>query len=472
MTHRRRFLHLMAQGALWMGGMRHVASAQAVAQSQPPATGNATPTIDVIVVGAGMAGLAAARTIADAGRRVVVLEARERVGGRVWSWSGWGSPIELGANWIHTINGNPLVTLAKQAGVTTTLDPEEDGEELLIDTLRRKKMTGRALETQYDRVYRIIDAAVARADGLSQDVSLRVAISQVAEYKRLKAADKRLFESMLAQVIDDDYAVEAEKLSAWWYDAETSAFRGGDVFVNGGYDGIPKWLARGLDIVYNTVVNQITWGNGGVSVTAGATTWQAKSVIVTLPLGVLKANRVTFSPALPSAYQTAIQQLAMGVLNRCVLKFETAFWGTDYNTFTLMGADPHQWYQFLPLNIPHGVPALAAFHAGSNARALEQKSDAQLASEMTAIVQKAFGTKQTSTGVVTTRWGQDPFALGSYSYVPVGSPFRARAVLATPVSAQLSFAGEAYTTTDTATVHGAYMSGIARAQQCLTQLGL
>jgi monoamine oxidase len=460
----------MAQGALWTG-MRHVANAQVVTPAQAPTTTQSeTSPYDVIVVGAGMAGLAAARTIADAGYRVVVLEARERVGGRVWSWSGWGSPIELGANWIHTIKGNPLVTLAKQAGVTTTLDPEEDGEELLIDTVNRKTMTGQALESQYDRAYRIIDSASSIAEKLNKDVSLRAAISQVAEYKRLKPADKRLFESMLAQLIDDEYAVEAEKLSAWWYDAETSAFRGGDVFVNGGYDGIPKWLARGLDIVYNTVVNQIAWGSGGVSVTAGATTWQAKSVIVTLPLGVLKANRVTFSPALPAAYQTAIQQLAMGVLNRSILKFDTAFWGNTYDTFSVIGTDPHQWYQFIPLNIPHGIPALAAFHAGSNARALEQKSDTQLAAEMTAIVQKAFGTKLTSTGVVTTRWGQDPFALGSYSYVPVGSPFRARSVLATPVSAQLAFAGEAYTTTDPATVHGAYMSGIARAQQCIAQL--
>lgn len=471
MTDRRRFLRHMAYGALWLP-LGYRPGKQVGMQANAPAVTAPATSYDVIVVGAGMAGLAAARTIADAGYRVVVLEARDRVGGRVWSWSGWGSPIELGANWIHTIKGNPLVTLARQAGVSTTIDPEEDGEELLIDMVNGTTMTGQALESQYDRAYRIIDGASAIAEKLNNDVSLRAAITQVAEYKRLKVADKRLFEGMLAQLIDDEYAVEAEKLSAWWYDAETSAFRGGDVFVNGGYDGVPKLLARGLDIVYNTVVSRIAWGGNGVSVTAGATTWQAKSVIVTLPLGVLKANKVKFSPALPKAYQTAIRQLDMGVLNRCILKFDSAFWGEDYHTFTLMGANPHQWYQFLPLNGPHGIPALAAFHAGSHARTLEKHSDAQLATTMNQLVQKAFGTQHKSVDVVTTRWGMDPFALGSYSYVPVGSPFRARSVLATPVSAQLAFAGEAYTTIDPATVHGAYLSGIARAQQCLTQLAV
>ncbi len=468
---RRRFLYSLMSGAL-LGCAPTVATESSAPQivKKNAAVATSATNYDVIVVGAGIAGLAAAQAIKAAGKRVVVIEARSRVGGRIWSWRNWGKPIELGANWIHTKTGNPLVNLAKQAGVSTTSDPEEAGDERLIDTVNGTSLTGSALESHYTRAYDIIESAVARGDNLDTDVSLRASINQVSAFKQLNATNKRLFESMLAQIVDDEYAIESEKVSLFGYEEENAAYTGSDLFVNGGYDGIATHVAKGLTIIQNTVVTKIAWGKSGVTVTAGSKAWQAKAVIVTLPLGVLKANKVTFTPALPSNYQTAINQLATGVLNRCILKFDTAFWGDTYSTFTIVGNDPHQWYQMIPLNGPYGIPALAAFNAGSQARALEAKTDAQLTAEMTAIVQKAFGTKKISNGMVATRWGSDPYALGAYSYVPVGSPIRARTVLATPVSAQLAFAGEAYTNTDPSTVHGAYNSGRAAASAILKTL--
>lgn len=466
---RRRFLYGLMSGTL-LGCAPSAATESSAPQVVKSKAVTSASTYDVIVVGAGIAGLAAAQAVQAAGKRVVVLEARQRVGGRVWSWRNWGKPIELGANWIHTKTGNPLVNLAKQAGVSTTSDPEEAGDERLIDIVNGKSLTGATLESHYDRAYDIIDSAVARGESLDKDVSLRASIAQVSAYKKLNTANKRLFESMLAQIVDDEYAIESEKISLFQYEAENAAYSGTDLFVNGGYDGIAKLLAKNLTVIQNTIVNKIAWGSRGVTVTAGTKSWQAKAVIVTLPLGVLKANKVTFEPALPTKYQTAINQLATGVLNRCILRFDTAFWGDTYSTFSIVGSDPHQWYQLIPLNGPYGIPALAAFNAGSAARALETKTDAQLTTEMTAIVQKAFGSKKSSTGMVATRWGRDPYALGAYSYVPVGSPMSARTVLGTPVSAQLALAGEAYTNTDPSTVHGAYNSGRKAASAILKSL--
>ena len=433
--------------------------------------GATTSTIDVIVIGAGIAGLAAAKDLQAAGKRVQVLEARQRVGGRIWSWREWGEPIELGANWIHNTKGNPLVGLAQQAGAETTTDPEEDGDELMIDLTTNKKTTGDSLEAMYDRYEAIIDDAVDSADDYSKDVSLRTAITNMPAYKKLSAAEKRQLEVVMAQVIDDDIAIEAEKLSLKAFDEGEDAYSGGDKFLVGGYDNIPTLLANGLAIEYGVAVNKITWGNSGVTVSAGTKSWSARAVIVTIPLGVLKAGKVTFSPALPAKYTQALSQLAMGVLDRCVLRFSAPFWGSDYSTFTLAGSDPHLWYQFIPLNEPLGIPALVAFNAGSKALALEAKTDAQIVAEMTQVVQKAFGTKATSTGAMVTRWGKDPYALGAYSYVPLGGSFGARKVMATPVSNQLYFAGEAYTTTDVATVHGAYNSGKKTAAALLSRLG-
>jgi len=466
---RRRFLQMVAAGVL-LSSCGKNASETAASTATLHLKGAAASALDVIVIGAGIAGLAAANDLQAAGKKVQVLEARQRVGGRIWSWREWGAPIELGANWIETANGNPLVNLAKQAGSATAADPE-NGDEQVIDMVTNKKMTGSAVDNMYNRYEGIIDAAVNTADNYNQDVSMRTAITNMNSYKKLNDAEKRQLEIVMAQVIDDDYAMEADKLSLKAYDAGSDAYSGGNKFVVGGYDKIPTMLATNIPIEYNVVVNTIAWGNNGVTVTAGNKSWSAKAVIVTIPLGVLKAGKVTFSPALPAKYTQAINQMAMGVLDRCILKFSTAFWGSDYTTFTLAGSDPHAWYQFIPLNNPLGIPALMAFNAGSRALALEAKTDAQIVAEMTQVVQKAFGTNATSTAAMMTRWGKDPFALGSYSYIPLGGAFSARKTMATPVSNQLYFAGEAYTTTDSSTVHGAYNSGKKTAAALLSRLG-
>ena len=455
---RRSFLRISTASFLLAGCSIAASTAPAVRQK------GAGASIDVLVIGAGIAGLAAARDLMAAGKSVRILEARATVGGRIRTSRIWGKPVELGAQWIETATGNPLVALAKSAGVTTAADPE-NGNERYIDTQTPEQLTGAALNKLYTLADGIVSAAIDSAGGT--DKSLRAAINQVPAYKSLNAAQKRQIESMFAQLIDDDDAVEAELLSLNNYDEGIDAYRGGNLFVKSGYEGIPIFLAKSIPIEYNISVTKIATDSTGVTVTAGAKTWRAGAVVVTVPLGILKANAITFTPALPVAYTNAIKQLAMGVLNKCILKYDTAFWGTTTDTFTIAGADPHEFYQFIPLNKAVGLPALVAFNAGSRARALEAKTDAQLQAQMATLVNKAFAVNKTPTGIIVTRWGRDPYALGSYSYIPVGGSIQARRTLATPVNARLVFAGEAYTESDASTVHGAYNSGKAAAKALL-----
>jgi monoamine oxidase len=458
MTSRRRFLGTIATATL-------VAACGATAEKTravPPKGAVGAP--DVIVVGAGIAGLAAAKTLIAAGKTVHILEARAVVGGRIRTDRSWGKAVELGAQWIETARGNPLVTLAKSAGVTTAADPEA-GEERYIDVVSGDSVTPAALETLYTQADDILQDAIDSAGGA--DRSLRTGLNAQPAYQRLSTAQKRRIESMFAQIIDDDDAVEAEKLSLNHYDEGIDAYGGGNLFVKNGYDGIPKYLAKGLTITYNVSVTKIATDATGVTVSAGTKTWRAGAVVVTVPLGILKANKITFSPPLPTAYSNAIKQLAMGVLDKCILRYDTAFWGTATDTYTIVGANPHEMYQFIPLNKPTGLPALVAFNAGTIARTLAAKTDAQLMAQMGALVNKAFGVNKTPTGIIATRWANDPYSLGSYSYIPVGGSIAARRTLAAPVNARLVFAGEAYTESDASTVHGAYNSGIAAAKKVM-----
>ena len=427
--------------------------------------------VDVLIIGAGIAGVAAAATLRAAGKTVRIIEARNRIGGRMWSWRKWGAPVELGANWIETAKGNPLVKLAKEAGVATHADPEE-ANELFIDTVAGHELSESEAEGLYTQVENMLDSLNTAAEDRdpNQDASLRDALNALPAYKKLNANRRRLIESTLTQVVNDDYGVEADKLSWIGYDAAEAAYSGGNQFVIGGYDGIPTMLAGDTPIEYETIVDKIRWNNDGVQVSAGERVWEADAVIVTVPLGVLKAQSIAFEPALPAKYTNALKQLEMGLLDRCVMKFDKVFWDTEYTTFSVAGPDPAAWYQFIPLNGPLGIPALAAFNSGSTAWNLETKSDDAIKAEMLAVIKAAFDAEPTVVDMVITRWGQDPFARGSYSYVPVGGEINARKVLATPISDQLYLAGEAYTNTDPSSVHGAYNSGIATAKQVLDRL--
>ncbi|NBU65292.1 MAG: FAD-dependent oxidoreductase, partial [Chloroflexia bacterium] len=314
---------------------------------KPLKSTNATHTsaVDVLIIGAGIAGVAAAATLRAAGKSVRILEARDRIGGRMWSWRKWGVPVELGANWIETANGNPLVKLAKDAGVATHADPEE-AEELFIDTVAGRRLSASEAEGLYNQIESMIDNLINAAEDRdpNQDTSLRDALNALPAYKKLDANRRRLIEGTLTQVVNDDYGVEADKLSWIGYDAGEAAYSGGNKFVIGGYDGIPTMLAADTPIEYHTVVDKITWGADGVQVAAGNRVWEADAVIVTVPLGVLKAKSITFEPALPAKYTTALTQLEMGLLDRCVMKFDKVFWDTEYTTFSVAGPDPAAWY--------------------------------------------------------------------------------------------------------------------------------
>ncbi len=432
---------------------------------------NDTTSVDVLIIGAGIAGVAAAATLRAAGKTVRILEARNRIGGRMWSWRQWGVPVELGANWIETSKGNPLVELAKEAGVATHADPE-DADELFIDTVAGRSLSESEAEELYDQIESMLDALIDAAEERDpdQDASLRDALNNLPAYEKLDDNRRRLIESVLTQVVNDEYGVETDKLSWLGYDAGEAAYSGGNQFVIGGYDGIPTMLAGDTPIEYETIVDKISWNRNGVRVAAGDRVWEADAVIVTVPLGVLKAQSIVFDPALPAKYTTALNQLEMGLLDRCVMKFDEVFWDTKYTTFSVARPDTAAWYQFIPLNGPLGIPALAAFNSGSKAWNLETKSDDEIKAEMLAVIKATFDVEPTVVDMVITRWGQDPFARGAYSYVSVGGSVKARNVLANPISDQLYLAGEAYTDTDSSSVHGAYNSGIATAKQVLDRL--
>ncbi len=426
-------------------------------QDRPNPPGGSGPALRIVVVGAGIAGLGAARRLVDAGASVVVLEARDRIGGRIWTDRSLGSASDLGASWIHGIRGNPVAALATDL-VTVPVDYE---------SMARYDADGRPLtdaqDAAVDRGFDAVLEAVERdRDTRDGDTPLASSTGPARDAIARDATSRRLLDAEINTAIEHEYAASVESLSLLHYD-DGEDESGGDVIFPGGYDAILPTLAAGLDLRLSHPVTRIEHGPGGCTVVTAAGTFACDRVLVTLPLGVLKAGVVQFAPALPDRKATAIDRLGFDVLDKLYLRFDRVFWDDDQ----LIGradAITGRWAEFLNLHALTAAPVLVGFNAATYARALQARSDAEVVDDALAALRSVFGAAvRAPTGMARTRWGADEFARGSYSHLAVGSTLADRDALAAPVGERLFFAGEATSRNHAATTHGALTSGRAAA---------
>lgn len=410
----------------------------------------------VLVLGAGMAGLATARALAARGAAVTVVEARDRVGGRVWTSRLWpGLPVDLGAGWIHGSDGNPLTRLAAMAGAATVPDA---GEAYVF----APDGSPADLSAAYAEAEALIAAARAAADGAVTDPTLRSAISALPAWRALAPADRIRLRHAIVSSVEHEFGAGWGELSAWNYD-DGDEFPGDQRTFPQGYDAIPGHLAQGLDIRFGAPVREIGGhgAGGGLVVTlADGRALPADRVAVTLPLGVLQSGAVRFAAPLSPDRQAAIDALGMGLLNRCTLRFAAPFWPADADWLGLVGDPGGAFAEWAPQTARSGAPVLVAFNAGPAARAIEALDDAATVAAAMAALRRAFPAAPEPSGAQVTRWGLDPFARGAYSFLPPGTSAATRAALGgLDWGGRLGFAGEAASADHGATVHGAWMTG-------------
>lgn len=438
---RRDFLH-----TLGVGGAALMAPAPLLASSEP----------DVVIVGAGAAGVAAARALTDKGYAVRILEAADRVGGRAFTErETFGFPFDHGASWLSSADANPHLEYAERYGFDLT-DFSNATDTLFVGGREADDHEYRQYEQAFDAINNRIQAAYQAGEDVP-------ASTVVPELPFAGTA-----QSWIGPM---DMGVDFRDLSTidYWSGADAAP----TYHVAQGYGALIERLAKGVPIQLGTTVSRIEWGGNGVRVRSPRGTLKARACLVTASTGVLDAERIRFEPALPDWKREAIHDLPMGLLAKVALEFVDTRFGLPENSW-------------LTYKVPEEVPTEACFFScwPSGSDLMVGFVGGEFGSELSRAgrddaIDFALGELRKRLGSdvdrhfvrgTLTEWADDPLTLGAYSAARPGRA-SAREDIVTPVADRIFFAGEACAGPYVATCGGAHRSGQVAAEQVADALG-
>ena len=449
---------------------------------------------DVVIIGAGIAGMTAAQELIKKGQNVIIIEARDRIGGRVNPIEFEGNIIDLGAQFIHGKSKlNPIMKLVnskKRECIVHRID-WDDGY-----YYSGNGKSGQIPDGKLDKHYRLSEKALSIAHNKrgniyknksrEADLSLGEELHNAIETltKKNKNIDINLLNMCAKTEILDDYAVDMDNLSLCYWDQDDE-FNGGDCVISKyGYQPILNMLSEGLNISLNQIVTCIKQNEREHVIVScqNGSQFIGKKVISTLPLGVLKSNTIIFEPKLPEPLTESINRLGFGNLEKVVIKFNKRFWPDDSDCFYNMSGNPFRlWLNVCNLYNIDSSKTLICFLAGSFAKKLVTYSnDNDISILALNSLREIFGEKiipkeeinamKLIDSVIVTRWCTDPFSLGSYSHIPKGTLPSDYDVFGRQYwSGMLHFAGEGTFKRFPGTVHGAIFSGERAAGHCIVK---
>ncbi len=425
---------------------------------------------DTIVIGAGVAGLTAARLLSAAGRRVVVLEARYRVGGRVWTDRTGGLVTDRGASWIHGVTDCPVAAAVEDLGMPavefTVGAYQPDSRPIAYYGPDGKRLTD-ADARAFAADIHAVDAdllgviAASRPEESYRDVTETALAAQGWDAERTQRVRE-----YLEHRSEEQYGAWIEDLAAHALDDDV--VDGDEVVFPEGYDRLPAHLADGLDVRLEHVVSHVDWSGGRAAVASDRGAFSADTVIVTVPVGVLTSDAFVIEPPLPEPVAGALDRMEMNAFEKVFLRFPARFWDDGVYAVRQQGPESRWWHSWYDLTALDGTPTLLTFAAGPAARETREWDEDRVVDSVMAQLRRLFGDDiPQPTDVVMTAWQDDPFAHGSYAYMTVGGATADHDDLATPVGGVLHIAGEATWTDDPATVPAAMHSGHRAAENIL-----
>ena len=423
------------------------------------------------MVGAGVSGLVAAQALHRAGVDVVVLEGRDRVGGRTHTVEVAGVPVDLGASWIHNGAGSPMLDYVDSLGI--------DRMPAMISAIAvnaavfhrtRNEFPSSDARGALTGVMAGFAMAAAQVEQLGDGLDVAGAMA-----KLLPDSDPAVLRTVGALLAmnegKDDHDMSFDFLRRHFFDA---AALQEDAMPRGGYRGVVDALADGLTIHLSTAVERISQASDAVAVhTSSSGTFEGSHVLVTVPLGVLQAGAIEFDPVLPSGHAAAIERMGFGVLEKVVIAYDRASWqvGAAPTHVTVVDAGGPDWPLIIDQSTWYGSPVVVGFATGSRGRTLASRPEPERVAALHEVIcALSPGEPPSVVEATTTSWATDPFVRGCYANIALGtSPDEHAADVATIGSphGRVFFAGEHTCELGTSTVDSAWLSGLREASRLL-----
>lgn len=403
--------------------------------------GAAAADADIVVIGAGAAGIAAARSLRDARRKPIVLEARNRIGGRAFTDASLGPSYDAGAMFIHWAERNPWVQIARDLGIATAAESWGGGFKVFAE--------GRPMADEDRRrrrdAFRQIDRRLETVDLGPRDMSIAELLGDLGPDSAPIAAS-----GLLLSIGEESSRISARDYQRLW--------SGDDLVVPTGYGNLVARSGAGLDIRLNEPVSAIRWDGPLVTITARSGQIRARGCIVTVPVGVLKSGSIRFTPELPAATRDALAGMHMGALTKIAFRVEGNRFGIAPGTSFLEAAAPERLMNFDMF--PDGKDLVIGYCGGDYARKLSEAGTEEARAQVVDLLAQMVGAdfRKAVKAVSFPAWWTDPFAHGSYSVCAPGHE-GARAALAQPIGGRLLIAGEATAGGGAMTVGGATLAG-------------
>jgi monoamine oxidase len=378
---------------------------------------------DAVVIGAGAAGLAAARELENQGKTFVLIDARQRIGGRVFTDTSLGTPFDAGATFIHFADDNPWRKIAGDLGFETVSSRSLGGE-------RRNFVNGAPLTPQIKPAsYRELQSYFDADEDDVPDVSF---VERFADM----TADLQQGAVTLARM---DVGEEAERVSALDY---ARLWDGPDFLVPAGFGRLVAAYGQDLPVKLSTRASAIDWSGAGVAVTTNAGRIRARAAIITVSVGVLASGALRFVPQLPQETQAGIDGLGMGALTKVALAFDGNRFDVPIETEIVDSDGARAGFEFDCWPFDRNI--VVAWFGGDQARALARSGERNAVATVLDHFATVVGSDARShfTGGRLCAWSTDPLTMGCYSHALPGHA-DARALLAAPVAERLYFAGEA-----------------------------
>ena len=415
---------------------------------------------DVIVIGAGISGLVAASTLVQKGANVIILEAKDYVGGRIKTNRSLGAPFEFGAGWIHgPSKENPIKNLADRSKSSLFVTDDDSCELLNLSGNYIDEKVWNEIEKIWEKI--IYDEIDSNTEGSILDA--------------INKYDSNIWSNpnirwIFSAYEEFNYGGPVQEISAGLIN-KMSSFPTADVIFKDGYDKIINLLSKNLQIRTNSIVKSVDYRNtGNIKVSTTSKNYECDYVICSIPLGVLKSKSIKFNPTLPRYKQESIEKVGFGTVTKLALKFTDQFWEDDVQYYYTVAKETGRWPVWMNYRTFSKEKILMGLCMGNYAKKADFMSNEELIEDGLNVLKNVWeddvGEVQS---LLRTSWLNDPFTKGAYSFPSVDNSEEDFKNLAEPVDNRLFFCGEHTDLEYLATTHGALFTGIRAAKEVIKE---